>query len=252
MIANWLFLNGVRYSYEQPYVHDVADAHHRQYQPDFYYPDIDMWHEHWALGADGTPPPQFEGYAESMQWRRETHAQYGTGLIETTSATIRDGSCFEHLERELRRHGIELQEDPYRDAPGEPPISDQAMVSLMRSFMTHAKGNRLSPEVLIERAGRNLRSKLFTRLYGVVVTEWDRQLRADHRIDFEDMLNLATDHVESGRWTSPYKVVMVDEMQDTSAARAALVTGTDQNPRHVLVRSGRRLAVHQSLRRLGY
>ncbi|WP_284982464.1 UvrD-helicase domain-containing protein [Arthrobacter sp. efr-133-TYG-118] len=230
MIANWLFLNGVRYEYERPYAHDVADAHHRQYQPDFYYPDIDVWHEHWALGPDGTPPPHFDGYAESMEWRRQTHTRYGTGLIETTSATIRDGSGFEHLEKELRRHGIQLVEDPYLEAVGEPPISDQAMVALMRSFMSHAKGNRLTPEELAQRAGRTLRARLFTQLYGVILAEWDHQLRAAGQIDFEDMLNLAVDHVESDRWESPYRLVMVDEMQDTSTARAALVRALLKTP----------------------
>ncbi|MDQ0648639.1 DNA helicase-4 [Microbacterium natoriense] len=230
MIANWLFLNGVNYEYERPYAHDVADAHHRQYQPDFYYPDIDVWHEHWAIGPDGTPPPQFTGYAESMQWRRQTHAAYGTVLIETTSATIRDGSGFEHLEQELRRHGIELDENPYREAAGEPPINDKAMLTLMRAFMSHAKGNRLIPEVLGQRAGRSLRNRLFVQLYEPVLTEWDRQLHAARQIDFEDMLNLATDHVEAGRWTSPYRLVMVDEMQDTSTARAALVRALTKTP----------------------
>jgi hypothetical protein len=76
MIANWLFLNGVRYEYERRYAHDVADAHHSQYQPDFYYPDIDVRHEHWTLGPDGNPPPHFDGYAESMAWRRQTHARF--------------------------------------------------------------------------------------------------------------------------------------------------------------------------------
>ncbi len=238
MIANWLFLHGVRYEYERPYAHDVADAHHRQYQPDFYYPDIDVWHEHWALGSDGNPPPHFDGYAESMAWRRQTHTRYSTRLIETTSATIRDGSGFEHLEQELRRHGIQLEEDPYREALGEPPISDQAMVALMRSFMTHAKGNRLTPDVLTQRAGRTLRARLFTRLYGVILAEWDRQLRAAGQIDFEDMLNLATDHVESGRWMSPYRLVMVDEMQDTSSARAALVRALMKTPGNYLYAVG--------------
>lgn len=223
MIANWLFFNGVRYEYERPYAFDVADAHHRQYQPDFCYPDIDIWHEHWALGPDGVPPPHFEGYAESMTWRRQTHVRYGTGLIETTSATIRDGSGFDHLEQELRSHGVELEEDPYREAAGEPPITDPAMITLMRSFMSHAKGNRLTPDELTQRAGHELRARLFVRLYRAVVAEWDRQLRAAGQIDFEDMLNLATDYVDSGRWVNPYRVVMVDEMQDTSAARAALV-----------------------------
>ena len=44
-------------------------------------------------------------------------------------------------------------------------------------------------------------------------------------IDFEDMLNLATDCVESGRWTSPFDLVMVDEFQDASQARARLIAG---------------------------
>ena len=238
MIANWLFLNGVRYEYERPYVHDVANAQYRQYQPDFYYPDIGVWHEHWALGPDGNPPPQFEGYVESMAWRRETHNRYGTRLIETTSATIRDGSGLEHLEQELRRHGVQLEEDPYREAVGQPPISDPAMVSLMRSFMTHAKGNRLSPDELGQRAGNELRARIFTRLYGVIIAEWDRQLRAARQIDFEDMLNLATDHVESGRWASPFRLVMVDEMQDTSAARAMLVRALMKTPETYLYAVG--------------
>lgn len=238
MIANWLFLNGVRYEYERPYAHDVADAHHRQYQPDFYYPDIDVWHEHWALGSDGNPPPNFDGYAESVAWRRQTHTRYSTRLIETTSATIRDGSGFEHLEQELRRHGIQLEEDPYREAVGEPPITEPAMITLMRSFMAHAKGNRLTPDLLTQRAGRTLRGRLFTHLYGVILAEWDRQLRAAGQIDFEDMLNLATDHVESGRWMSPYRLVMVDEMQDTSSARAALVRALMKTPGNYLYAVG--------------
>ena len=53
-----------------PYSHDVADPEHSQYRPDFYYPDIDVWHEHWALDGAGQPPPSFTGYAESMEWKR--------------------------------------------------------------------------------------------------------------------------------------------------------------------------------------
>lgn len=231
MIANWLFFNGVKYEYERPYEHDVADARHRQYQPDFFYPDIDVYHEHWALGPDGNPPPQFEGYKDSMNWRRQTHADFGTRLIETTSAKIRDGSGFAHLEEELGRLGIELDENPYREAVGEPPINDRAMVSLMRSFMVHVKGNRLTGDELARRAGTiQLRNKLFLSLFSAVSSAWERDLRAHNQIDFEDMLNIATDHIESGRWVSPYRIVMVDEMQDASSARAALVRALLKRP----------------------
>src|SRR4051794_4344039 len=34
MIADFLFLNGVKYEYERPYSYDVADADHSQYRPD--------------------------------------------------------------------------------------------------------------------------------------------------------------------------------------------------------------------------
>jgi DNA helicase-4 len=54
-IADFLYLNGVRYLYEQPYAVDVADTMHSQYRPDFYYPDIDVWHEHWLLIATAEP-----------------------------------------------------------------------------------------------------------------------------------------------------------------------------------------------------
>lgn len=231
MIANWLFFNGVQYQYERPYEHDVADASHRQYQPDFFYPAIDVYHEHWALGPDGSPPPHFAGYADSMNWRRQTHARFGTRLIETTSANIRDGSGFAHLARELIRLGVELDENPYREAAGEPPISDRALVQLIRTLMVHVKGNRLTTDELARRAGTvQLRSRLFLRLLDAVSAAWDRELRANHQIDFEDMLNLATDHIESQRWVSPYRVVMVDEMQDASSARAALVRALLKRP----------------------
>lgn len=230
VIANWLFLNHVKYEYEREYEYNTADAAHRQYQPDFYYPDIDTYHEHWALGPDGQPPSRFEGYAESMAWRRQVHRDCGTKLIETTSASIRDGSGFEHLKKRLQTLGIQLTEDPYRDVPGEPPLSDRELISLLRDFMVHAKGNRLSAEELRSRAGTNIRARLFLRIYDEVATDWGDRLRAHRQVDFEDMLNLATDHLKAGHWASPFRVVMVDETQDTSLARAALVSALASAP----------------------
>ncbi|MEW2884989.1 hypothetical protein, partial [Klebsiella pneumoniae] len=39
VIADWLFYNGVAYDYERRYEFDTATDTHRQYRPDFYYPD---------------------------------------------------------------------------------------------------------------------------------------------------------------------------------------------------------------------
>lgn len=50
---------------------------------------------------------------------------------------------------------------------------------------------------------------------------WDAALKEDGGIDFEDMINLAADCLERG-YRSPYRLVMADEYQDASRARARL------------------------------
>lgn len=120
LIADWLFLNGVDYRYEHPYSHDVADASHSQYRPDFYYPSVDVWHEHWALDEDGNPPASFHGYAESMAWKRRVHAQHGTSLIESTWGQVFRADGLTALGRRLQAAGIELDWNPDRRRTGLP------------------------------------------------------------------------------------------------------------------------------------
>ena len=112
LIANFLYLNGVDYVYERPYDVHVADATHSQYRPDFYYPDIDVWHEHWALDRDGKPPAEFDGYAEGMAWKRGVHAQHGTTLVESTWADVMFGDGLTRLKDELTRLGLTLRLEP--------------------------------------------------------------------------------------------------------------------------------------------
>jgi DNA helicase-4 len=97
--------------------------------------------------------------------------------------------------------------------------------------MVHVKGNRLTEDALARRGGTTqLRNRLFLRLFGAVSRAWERDLRAHDQIDFEDMLDIATDCIESGRWVSPYRIVMVDEMQDASIARAVMVRALLKRP----------------------
>ena len=55
-IANFLTLNRVRFHYEKPYPVETVTAWHRQYRPDFYLPDHDIYIEHFALDRQGRPP----------------------------------------------------------------------------------------------------------------------------------------------------------------------------------------------------
>ena len=105
ILADWLFYHGVNYAYERRYEFDTATEKYRQYRPDFYYPESDLYHEHFALDADGSPPPQFEGYLDGVAWKREEHRRRGTALVETTSHGLKTGEAFAYLAAALMERG---------------------------------------------------------------------------------------------------------------------------------------------------
>lgn len=244
LIANWLFYNGVNYVYERPYPHDTADTTHSQYHPDFYFPDVDAYLEHWALDAEGKPPESFVGYLEGIAWKRKTHSSYKTKLLETTTAELWSGKAFSYLERELTKLGIALDPNPDRPARGRHPIENPRLAGVFRMFLTHVKSNRLTLKELRERlqsgmAGRfRFRHEMFLNVFEVLWAEWERRLRQAGCIDFEDMLNMATDFIECGQWSSPYELVMVDEFQDSSYARGKLIKALVDKPDRFLFAVG--------------
>ena len=240
LLANWFFYNGVQYQYETKYRIDTADAKHRQYQPDFYFPAIDVYLEHWAVDENGEPPAEFEGYKEGMAWKRDLHLANGTTLLETTMAELWSGKAFTYLEQELTQLGITLDPNPDREGKGRRPMENPRLARTFRSFLTHAKSNRVSINELKQRLDSGVaghfqyRHKVFLELFEQVWLAWENKLKEERCIDFEDMLNLAADCVEAGMWQSPYELIMVDEFQDVSQARARLIAS-------LLTKSGRHL-----------
>lgn len=53
LIANWLFLNGVNYKYESPYVSKRRIRPEFDYTPDFYLKDADIYLEHFGIDRNG-------------------------------------------------------------------------------------------------------------------------------------------------------------------------------------------------------
>jgi DNA helicase-4 len=118
------------------------------------------------------------------------------------------------------------------------------LIRFVRTFMTHVKSNSLDREALTERLRGELRhlgdyrAALFVEMYWEIHDEWERRLRADNLVDFEDMLVLAADHLEAGRFDPGYDLVMVDEFQDASNARARIVRGLLRRPGRFLLAVG--------------
>lgn len=244
MIADFLFLNGVEYQYERMYEHDVADVGHSQYRPDFYYPAVNAWHEHWALDREGNPPSDFGEYTAGMRWKQDVHRRFGTTLIETTWSAIIDQSGFQPFAADLVACGLDLDWNPDRPIPGAAPVKHEDLSRLMRSFMTHVKSNSLTPRSMAERLAhgppgmQRYRAGLFLDLYWEVHEEWQRRLASDDSIDFEDMLVRAAEHLERGETDMGYDLVLVDEFQDASQARARLTRALVAKPHRYLLAVG--------------
>ncbi len=228
-IANFLTLNGVRYDYERPYPVETTTAWHRQYRPDFHLPDHDVYIEHFALDRDGRPPAGWKGYAEGVAWKRGIHERYGTTLMETYSWQRRAGVLREGLREQLVEAGV-----TFEPVPLETLLRDLArwliswLAQLTATVLSHVKTSGISPETLRARArgsADRARSEAFLDVFEQVLVRYGELL--DGEKDFHDLINGSAAHIREDRWASPYRYVLVDEFQDISAGRMALLQALD-------------------------
>jgi len=235
MLADWLFYHGIDYRYEHRYEHETATEDHRQYHPDFFYPEIQLYHEHFALNANGEPPPHFDGdYLAGVQWKRQLHKQMGTQLFETTSHEVRGSDGFARLAAKLTGLGLSPRHDPDRQPKGQRPVTTEQLAATIRIFQQHVKSNGLSYAQLRQAASKDgpdhpERLKRFVSLFERISDEWERRLREAGCIDFDDMLLMAVDHIEGGRYASPYRMILADEFQDASRCKVRLLQALLRN-----------------------
>ena len=236
VIADWLFYSGVEYVYERAYEHETADETHRQYFPDFYYPGAQLYHEHFALNAEGEAPKDYKNYLEGVEWKRSKHAEMETALVETTSHSLSTGEWLGALEQALVQRGVQPSFDPTRPALGLAPVTQEELARSFRVFQQHVKNNGLTHRQLLAALknqsdeGFAARLSMYLSLYERIAAEWERRLRDGKYIDFEDMLIQAAEHVESGAYKSPYTLILADEFQDSSRARIRLLKALAANP----------------------
>ena len=237
-IANYLYLNGVHYEYERLYEHETGTSEKGPYRPDFFLPDAGIWIEHFGIDAEGkTAPyvPQKE-YLESMAWKKELHEKRGTILVETFSHERAAGTLLRNLEKRLRACGVTLS--PIPPAEAFATLEEQGWIdpfmSLVATFLQHFKGAQLSHEQTKQRAANmkdRIRAEAFLAVFRPIFERYEETLAQAGQIDFHDMIARATEHVEAGRYRSPFGYILVDEFQDISPDRARLLKALlDRSP----------------------
>lgn len=226
-IANWLYLNGVPFEYEKRF--EPVPSDWSKYEPDFYFPEIGVWYEHFGLDARGNAPSYFKpGYASQaatkQQWLTE-HAP--SKWFETRSHQYREGTLFQVLEAALLRHGqIMRRRSPDDVLDRVKSLRQTDVLDLILQTIHLVKGNGYSQDEVRQRAAAavdGFRTQRFLRVFWPLYNGYNERLLQEQAIDFNDMIVRAAEHLERGEYQSPYKLVMVDEFQDMSPGRARLV-----------------------------
>jgi len=225
-IANFLASHGVVYEYEKEYKYRTVTADRRQYQPDFYLPDYDIYLEHFAVDEQGNTPSGWAGYAEGMTWKRAIHEQRQTTLIETYSWERSNGVLLEELEEKLIRRGVKIEPVPFEELVQK--LSEARvrwLAVLIGTFLNHAKSGGMSEEAILMAAQNQddqIRTGHFLNVFAEVRRRYEGLLKAEGAKDFHDLINEAAELASTGEWNSQFQYVLIDEFQDISNGRMKL------------------------------
>lgn len=230
-LANYLYANGIEYMYEAQYELDTATVSKRQYRPDFYLPDYQIYIEHFALDKNGHTPPFIDEseYVDSIKWKREIHAQNQTVLVETYSHEKKDGTLTSSLKKKLESRGVEF--NPLDDDHLFNILNNCGYVSefakICATFLNLFKGKGISFEEfeqsLHENDGQYKRILSFLSIFKPIYEIYQHQLQSAHEIDFHDMIHEAGYQIAIKNIACNYKFLLVDEFQDISTGRARLL-----------------------------
>ena len=238
-IANRLVMLGIDYDYEAPYKVDTRTEEFGQYCPDFHIRGTDIYIEYFGVDRDGNVAPFMrsskggdpsEEYRQGMEWKRSVHTANGTTLIELFAYQRSEGDLLDALDRELRSHGVTEREMSPNEAYSKITGGDDRPLELLVSQVSTAIGLIKStgktpvsafPEIR-DRGSRRAVDRML-RLLTPIYDAYQERLASNDEIDFEDMLNLAANHVREGRFKSPYRWIVVDEYQDISRSRYNLL-----------------------------
>ncbi|TGC09384.1 UvrD-helicase domain-containing protein [Methanolobus halotolerans] len=216
-------------------------------KPDFFFPDYDIYLEHWAIDEYGNIPEWFEGtnpakvYKEGMEQKKKKFAEQEKYLlVETSHKDFKQADFLEILKNRMLKALSE--KNPGRDFEFT-PISYERLVNRIwkecvisvkdlphniGSFITIAKTYNLTPEEIEQRIKTEPWSQKqieFANIALNIYSTYEGRLHSEIKIDFSDMINLAVKNLKQNEelCKNRFDHILVDEYQDISQQRYELI-----------------------------
>lgn len=241
LIANFLYLNGVKYTYEIAYPYESDDIYRKKYRPDFYLDDYDIYIEHFGITEKYKTPWLSEieekKYIDGIYWKREQHKKNNTKLLETYSYYNKHGRLTVELDAILLKNGVKYHEvdiiEIFENLFNEQDSNQlKEFKKLIGTFLNLFKSNGYNNydfdllqnkkhydnnEFFVERV------HLFTGIVKPIYNKYQNKLKELDQIDFNDMINLATEIIDNEKLSIKAKYIIIDEFQDISVSRYKLI-----------------------------
>lgn len=238
-IANFLYLNTIDYEYEPLYRYDILLSR-KPYTPDFIIRQGDKvaYIEHFGITQDGRndrySDDELATYKKAINDKIMLHRQHGTTLIYTFSSYNDGRPLLDHLKEELEANGFVLSPRSNKEVLEKLVTSEEnryirKLVSLICRFITNFKTNGFTADEFsrMYHSTTNVRSRLFLDICNECYLEYDRYLKTNDAVDFQDMINESArilHEVKDMKKKLDFRYIIVDEYQDISRQRFDLVT----------------------------
>jgi DNA helicase-4 len=234
-IANFLYLNGIEYEYEMPYPYGD-----KMYRPDFYLKDFDIYLEHFGVdennGAKWLTPFNEQKYVEEMELKQEKHKTHNTKLLETYSYYNRDHILLDKLREMLENENVIFKprdtKSIYTKVTDNDKNFGKEITNLIVTFINLTKSRQLNYNSIMalfsdknkaENEFMLERQEIFLKFALPILKKYDTTLKEKSDIDFNDMINQATDIVKENKPEYTYQHIIIDEYQDISYSRFNLI-----------------------------
>ncbi len=231
-IANWLYLHSINFEYERPWEEAMKELGWDDYKPDFYYPDADVYHEHFALNKKGKAPSfmslgERKSYEIQANEKIKAMEKISPKSFYTTSADYFDGTLFKKLENKIKSLGLSPKLRDINEINERiKDIGKNWVDALIFRGVSLVKSNSFTKNDLLKRIGGQkdkMRAHLFINVLIPLIEKYNEVLKEDSNIDYADMIRIAGKYLADGKVKIPYKFILIDEFQDITQGEAKMI-----------------------------